>query len=174
MSEARAQIAQLRATMNLGCQGDSNSSHGYEEVAVIGNGAYGTVYKARDLKNDGQFVAIKKIRIQTSAEEGMPMSTIREIAMLKQLENFEHPNIVRYDDLFRQSLNGTGEEWVTVYLPPATKLRQGNVFTPVCDSVHRRGVSVPACTTGHMTRGVSVQYGNERAVRILLECILVC
>ena len=23
------------------------------------------------------------------------------------------------------------------FLPPATKLRQGNVFTPVCDSVHR-------------------------------------
>ena len=28
-----------------------------------------------------------------------------------------------------------------VFLPPATKLRQCNVFTPVCDSVHR-GVSV--------------------------------
>ena len=43
------------------------------------------------------------------------------------------------------------------YLPAATKLRQGNVFTPVCHSVHR-GISVPACTTGHMTRGaVSVQ-----------------
>ena len=41
-------------------------------------------------------------------------------------------------------------------LPPATKLRQGNVFTPVCHSVHR-GVSVPACTVGHMTLGVSVQ-----------------
>ena len=25
------------------------------------------------------------------------------------------------------------------YLPPATKLQQGNVFTPVCDSVHGRG-----------------------------------
>ena len=45
-------------------------------------------------------------------------------------------------------------------------LGQGNVFTPVCHSVHQ-GVSVPACTTGHMTggslsrgslsRGVSVQ-----------------
>ena len=26
-------------------------------------------------------------------------------------------------------------------LPPATKLQQDNVFTPVCHSVHRRGVS---------------------------------
>ena len=48
-----------------------------------------------------------------------------------------------------------------VLLPPATKLRQGNVFTPVCDSVHG-GLSVPAGTTDHITggsvsRGVSVQ-----------------
>ena len=60
MSEDRLQIAHLRTNMNLGCQGDNSTGHGYEEVAVIGNGAYGTVYKARDLKNDGQFVAIKK------------------------------------------------------------------------------------------------------------------
>ena len=26
------------------------------------------------------------------------------------------------------------------YLPPATKLQQGNVFTRVCDSVHRGGL----------------------------------
>ena len=34
---------------------------------------------------------------------------------------------------------------------------RGDVFTGVRDSVHREGVSVPACITGHMTRGVSVQ-----------------
>ena len=68
----------------------------YEEVALIGNGAYGTVYKARDLEN-GRFVALKKIRIPSNAEElGMPMSAMREIATLKQLDNFEHPNIVRW------------------------------------------------------------------------------
>ena len=30
-------------------------------------------------------------------------------------------------------------------LPSATKLRQGNVFTPVCFSVHRWGVCLSAC-----------------------------
>ena len=64
----------------------------YQVISVIGNGAYGTVYKARD--KEGQLVAMKKIRIQNT-EEGMPMSAIREIALLKQLENYEHPNIVR-------------------------------------------------------------------------------
>ncbi|KAK3610961.1 hypothetical protein CHS0354_000964 [Potamilus streckersoni] len=75
-----------------------SGENAYEEVAVIGNGAYGTVWKARDLKNDGQFVAMKKIRIQNT-EEGMPMSAIREIALLRQLEGHEHPNIVRLLDV---------------------------------------------------------------------------
>ena len=50
-------------------------------------------------------------------------------------------------------------------------LGQGNVFTPVCHSVHGGGVSVSACITGHMTgdslssggslsRGVSVPGGG--------------
>ena len=32
-------------------------------------------------------------------------------------------------------------------LPPATKLQQGNVFTPVCHSVHRGGVCTPQADT---------------------------
>lgn len=83
-----------------------SGDHNYEEVCVIGNGAYGTVYKARDLKNDGQFVAMKTIRIQNT-EEGMPMSAIREISLLKQLEAYEHPNIVRLLDVkHTQAING--------------------------------------------------------------------
>ena len=50
------------------------------------------------------------------------------------------------------------------YLQPATKLRQGNVFTPVCHSVHRGGwVSVPACTPGHMTGGGVLSGGSLTA-----------
>ena len=49
---------------------------------------------------------------------------------------------------------------------PQTKLREDNVFTPLCHSVQRGQVSVPACTTGHMTwgslssGGVFVQWGS--------------
>lgn len=71
----------------------------YQEIAEIGNGAYGTVYKARDLQNEGRFVALKRVRIVNS-EEGMPLSTIREIALLKQIDNFCHENIVRLLDVF--------------------------------------------------------------------------
>ena len=35
----------------------------------------------------------------------------------------------------------------TFFLPPATKLGQGYVFTRVCDSVHRGG-GIPACFVG--------------------------
>ena len=73
----------------------SQQESSYDFVAVIGRGAYGTVYKARDMLNEGRFVAIKKMPINTNTAEGMPMVIIREIAMLKQLEKFEHPNIAR-------------------------------------------------------------------------------
>ncbi|OWK59683.1 Cyclin-dependent kinase 6 [Lonchura striata] len=74
----------------------------YECVAEIGEGAYGKVFKARDLKNGGRFVALKRVRMQTS-EEGMPLSTIREVAVLRHLETFEHPNVVRLFDVCTMS-----------------------------------------------------------------------
>lgn len=64
----------------------------YEDLSLIGNGAYGTVYKAKD-KSSGQIVALKKVRVPLT-DDGLPMSTLREIAALKSLERYEHPNIV--------------------------------------------------------------------------------
>lgn len=65
----------------------------YEPVAEIGGGAYGTVYKARDTES-GKFVALKSVRVQTD-QNGLPISTVREVALLKRLEQFDHPNVVR-------------------------------------------------------------------------------
>lgn len=69
----------------------------FENLSVIGNGAYGTVYKATD-KNSGQTVALKRVRIPLT-EDGLPTSTVREIATLKSLEHHEHPHIVRLLDI---------------------------------------------------------------------------
>ncbi|KAK1151048.1 cyclin-dependent kinase 4 [Acipenser oxyrinchus oxyrinchus] len=69
----------------------------YEPVAEIGGGAYGTVYKARDLQS-GKFVALKSVRVQTD-QDGLPLSTVREVALLKRLEQFDHPNIVKLMDV---------------------------------------------------------------------------
>ena len=70
---------------------------------------------------------------------------------------------------------------------PQTKLREGNVFTPVCYSAHKGGVWIGGCAPprhppdthpcGH--RPVSTPWThtptmvNKQAVRILLECFLV-
>ncbi|XP_062842407.1 cyclin-dependent kinase 4 [Trichomycterus rosablanca] len=69
----------------------------YEPVAEIGGGAYGTVYKARDTRS-GKFVALKSVRVQTN-QEGLPLSTVREVALLRRLEQFDHPNIVKLMDV---------------------------------------------------------------------------
>jgi len=69
----------------------------YQELNTIGQGAYGIVYRARDLKND-EIVAMKKVRIALT-EDGVPMSILREISLLSHLEKFNHPNIVRLKDI---------------------------------------------------------------------------
>lgn len=69
----------------------------YQELSLIGDGAYGTVYKAKDTTS-GAVVALKKVRVPVT-EDGLPSSTLREIAALKQLESFEHPQIVKLLDV---------------------------------------------------------------------------
>ena len=79
------------------------------------------------------------------------------------------------------------EFWHYIIGSHKQSLGQGNVFTPVCHSLHM-GIGFPACITSHMARGVCHQgiciWGlgrhpqalwdtvNKWAVRILLERIL--
>eukprot|EP00056_Hartaetosiga_gracilis_P002686 m.55953 g.55953 ORF g.55953 m.55953 type:complete len:290 (+) comp11161_c0_seq1:78-947(+) len=61
----------------------------YEKIEKIGEGTYGTVYKAK-LIEKGQIVALKKIKLEDE-NEGVPSTAIREISLLKELH---HPNVV--------------------------------------------------------------------------------
>jgi serine/threonine protein kinase len=69
----------------------------YRELNAIGTGAYGTVYRAEDLKRN-EIVAMKKVRIALT-EDGVPMSVLREISLLRHLGKYSHPNIVRLVDI---------------------------------------------------------------------------
>lgn len=64
----------------------------YQKIEKIGEGTYGVVYKARDLTTKEQrIVALKKIRLEAE-DEGVPSTAIREISLLKEMNN---ANIVR-------------------------------------------------------------------------------
>ncbi|CAH8484282.1 unnamed protein product [Schistosoma turkestanicum] len=69
----------------------------YEKICKIGEGAYGVVFKCRDIKS-GQLVAIK----QFTASEDDPV--IRKIAMreIRMLKRLKHPNLVNLIEVFRK------------------------------------------------------------------------
>lgn len=67
----------------------------YQRLEKIGEGTYGVVYKALDTQNNNRIVALKKIRLE-SEDEGVPSTAIREISLLKELND---RNIVRLYDI---------------------------------------------------------------------------
>lgn len=62
----------------------------YQKTEKLGEGTYGTVYKAK-VRGKSDFVAMKKIKVEAE-EEGVPSTAIREISLLKELN---HPTIVK-------------------------------------------------------------------------------
>ncbi|ORY78607.1 cyclin-dependent protein kinase Cdk1/Cdc2 [Protomyces lactucae-debilis] len=58
----------------------------YQKLEKVGEGTYGVVYKALDLHNNNQIVALKKIRLEDEAE-GVPSTAIREISLLKEVND---------------------------------------------------------------------------------------
>lgn len=72
----------------------SSLSASYDRVGKLGEGTYGIVYKARDKKNQ-ELVALKRM-VPVSDAEGIPGTTMREIAFLRELK---HPNIVDLKDV---------------------------------------------------------------------------
>ncbi|OQR69379.1 cyclin-dependent kinase 2-like [Tropilaelaps mercedesae] len=66
----------------------------YRDVSKIGEGTYGIVYKATSAK-EKKDVALKKIKLDKKVE-GIPSTTLREIATLKALQ---HENVVKLYDI---------------------------------------------------------------------------
>jgi len=75
-----------------------NVSTRYSKQARIGEGTYGVVYKALDISTS-QFVALKRCLPHHQATDGFPITTLREIQILREVTTFRHPNIVQLLDV---------------------------------------------------------------------------
>ena len=71
----------------------------YEVLGVVGEGAYGIVYKCKN-KETGKYVAIKKFK--EVGDELVKKTMKRELKMLQRLH---HPNVVEFQDAFRRKGN---------------------------------------------------------------------
>ncbi|KIX96759.1 uncharacterized protein Z520_07479 [Fonsecaea multimorphosa CBS 102226] len=83
--------------------GNSRYRNEWEESAVLGQGGYGKVVRARN-KLDGQFYAVKEIKSESIKELE---NILREVALLAKLN---HPNIVRYYNAWYESAHEQVEE----------------------------------------------------------------
>jgi len=82
------------STINSPVHWGEQSVDMFEILNQIGEGTYGQVYKARD-KISGTFVALKKVRLENE-KEGFPITAVREIKILRQLN---HRNIVNLKEI---------------------------------------------------------------------------
>ncbi|KAM9474443.1 LOW QUALITY PROTEIN: cyclin-dependent kinase 4 [Salvelinus alpinus] len=79
--------------------------HQNEILAERGEGAYGKVYRTREVCDQQRPVAVKKLNIPGDTESGVPAFKsnciyfmIREVALLRKIGYFNHPNIVKLLD----------------------------------------------------------------------------
>ncbi len=68
----------------------------YQKLNQIGEGAYGTVYRGID-KATGEMVALKRVILHNEKQDGFPLTSLREIRMLKLIGR--HPNCVRLEEI---------------------------------------------------------------------------
>ncbi|CAN0227018.1 unnamed protein product, partial [Phaeothamnion confervicola] len=68
---------------------------GYEKRERIGSGAYGTVYKALEIRTQ-TVVALKRVILHNEQQDGFPLTSLREIQLLKRIS---HPNCVALLDV---------------------------------------------------------------------------
>ncbi|KAG0743273.1 hypothetical protein G6F57_001291 [Rhizopus arrhizus] len=83
----------------------------YEFLDKLGEGTFGEVHKARN-KRTGEFVALKRI-LMHNEKEGIPITAMREIKILKQLRN---KNIVPLVDIAVDRGNPAKKEKGSIYM----------------------------------------------------------
>ncbi|NXW53288.1 E2AK1 kinase, partial [Eurystomus gularis] len=85
----------------------------FDEIARLGKGGYGKVYKVRN-KLDGQFYAIKKINMKKARRRDC-MKVLREV---KVLAGLQHPNIVGYHTAWMEQVQTVRPKKTIMELQP--------------------------------------------------------
>ncbi|XP_059682270.1 eukaryotic translation initiation factor 2-alpha kinase 1 [Gavia stellata] len=93
----------------------------FDEVARLGKGGYGKVYKVRN-KLDGQFYAIKKINVKKATRRDC-MKVLREV---KVLAGLQHPNIVGYHTAWMEYVQTVCPKDKTIMELQPLSLEQGS------------------------------------------------
>jgi len=86
----------------------------FDSARKIGEGTYGTVFKARD-KVNGDIVALKQIRI-SQKDSGLPITAVREIKLLNSLKTLDAENIVTLKEVILESPRKFNTEEECIYL----------------------------------------------------------
>ena len=102
------------------------------------------MYLAKD-NADGTLVALKKIRMDNE-KEGFPITAIREIKLLK---NLDHENVIRLKEIVRSQSALKAPSSSRLYiLQPAVKLPMLHLYQRVL--CHKQHICLAWCPEGHV------------------------